>query len=253
MGGLIGMMLAAKHGAPIRRLVLNDVVRSSVGRAVPLKGYITRGKRFASVLEVETYLREVCAPFGPLTTSSASTWRATVRGAARTASSTCANDPAIGGGCTATSIRNFPMGRRCCAASTCWSVWSKVTCPVLVLRGADSEVLTRKTLDEMRERSPTSRASNPGRRPRAGADERRPDRGGQALPAQVMRLLLLLFCLPALAAEPLARAAGRGERRHHLRGQRVDVVSSQPLGEGFQSRRARHRRPQAGRHALFKA
>src|SRR4029077_14036369 len=68
MGGLIGMFLAAKKNSPIRRLVLNDV-----GALVPwsalfrMKGYITRGRSFASQAEVEAYLREVCAPFGPLT------------------------------------------------------------------------------------------------------------------------------------------------------------------------------------------
>jgi pimeloyl-ACP methyl ester carboxylesterase len=33
-------------------------------------------------------------------------------------------------------------------------VWSKITCPVLVLRGAESEVLLPRTLAEMRERKP---------------------------------------------------------------------------------------------------
>jgi pimeloyl-ACP methyl ester carboxylesterase len=35
-----------------------------------------------------------------------------------------------------------------------WNVWSKITCPVLVLRGAQSEVLLPRTLQEMRERKP---------------------------------------------------------------------------------------------------
>ncbi|MDE2358887.1 MAG: alpha/beta fold hydrolase [Betaproteobacteria bacterium] len=53
MGGLIGMLLAAKPGSPIRRLVLNDV-----GPFVPwdalisLKGHVGSETRFAS--EVET-------------------------------------------------------------------------------------------------------------------------------------------------------------------------------------------------------
>lgn len=32
-----------------------------------MKGYITRGKRFARLADVEAYLRKVCASFGPLT------------------------------------------------------------------------------------------------------------------------------------------------------------------------------------------
>ena len=38
-----------------------------------------------------------------------------------------------------------------------WNVWGKVKCPVLVLRGGDSEVLLPKTLEEMRERKPDLR------------------------------------------------------------------------------------------------
>src|SRR5204862_7532882 len=68
MGGLIGMMLAAKPDSPIRRLVLNDV-----GPLVPW-GALVRlklstsgaGARFASLAEVERHLRETCASFGPL-------------------------------------------------------------------------------------------------------------------------------------------------------------------------------------------
>ncbi len=68
MGGLMGMMLAAKRHSPIRRLVLNDV-----GPLVPWPALL-RMKRahsgapasFASLGEAEAHLREACAPFGPL-------------------------------------------------------------------------------------------------------------------------------------------------------------------------------------------
>src|SRR5256886_10421248 len=68
MGGLIGMMLAAKPDSPIRRLVLNDV-----GPLVPWRALLRlklstsgAGARFASLAEVEGHLRETCASFGPL-------------------------------------------------------------------------------------------------------------------------------------------------------------------------------------------
>jgi len=68
MGGLIGIMLAARAGNPIRRLVLNDV-----GPLVPwsslvrLKGYVGRSIRFESMQAVEEWVREVCASWGALT------------------------------------------------------------------------------------------------------------------------------------------------------------------------------------------
>ncbi len=155
MGGLIGMFLAAKRNSPIRRLVLNDV-----GALIPwsalfrMKGYITRGRRFASVAEVETYLREVCAPFGPLTDPQ---WQHLARHSARQSEDgayVLSYDPAIAEGLHGHIDREFPMGPDLLRGIDLWNVWSKLTCPVLVLRGAQSEVLLPRTLQEMRERKP---------------------------------------------------------------------------------------------------
>ena len=68
MGGLIGMLLAAKRGSPIRRLVLNDVGPFVPWNAlVRLKGHVGNTGALASADEVEQYVREACASFGPLT------------------------------------------------------------------------------------------------------------------------------------------------------------------------------------------
>ena len=45
----------------------------------------------------------------------------------------------------------FPFSARCENQS---SVWQAVQCPTLVLRGADSEVLTQETVARMQERAP---------------------------------------------------------------------------------------------------
>jgi pimeloyl-ACP methyl ester carboxylesterase len=158
MGGLIGMFLAARPNSPIRRLVLNDV-----GALVPwaalfrMKGYITRGRRFSNLGEVEAYLRQVCAPFGPLTDEQ---WQHMARFGARREEGAGSSpyllryDPAIGEGLHGHIDPEFPMGPDMLRGIDLWNVWSKVTCPTLVLRGADSEVLLRKTLDEMQSRKP---------------------------------------------------------------------------------------------------
>jgi pimeloyl-ACP methyl ester carboxylesterase len=155
MGGLIGMMLAAKRGSPIRRLVLNDVGPFISWSALfRLKGYITRGKRFASLDEVEAYLRNVCAPFGPLTDEQ---WQHLARHGARKAEDgeyKLRYDPAVGGGLHGHIDHEFPMGPDLMRGIDLWNVWGKVGCPVLVLRGAESEVLAKKTVEEMRERKP---------------------------------------------------------------------------------------------------
>jgi pimeloyl-ACP methyl ester carboxylesterase len=154
MGGLIGMMLAAKAGSPIRRLVLNDV-----GPFIPwgalfrMKGYITRGKRFAGMKEVEAYLREACAALGPLTERQ---WRHLVRYSARRADDegyVLRYDPAIEQG-HGHIDREFPMGPDVFRGVDLWSTWGKVSCPTLALRGAESEVLLPRTLREMKQRKP---------------------------------------------------------------------------------------------------
>jgi pimeloyl-ACP methyl ester carboxylesterase len=159
MGGLIGLFLAAKKNSPIRRLVLNDV-----GALIPwsalfrMKGYITRGRSFSSEAEVETYLREVCAPFGPLTDEQ---WRHMARyGARRIADGEASShwqlryDPAIGEGLHGHIDPEFPIGPDLLRGIDLWNIWGKLECPTLVLRGAQSEVLLPATLAEMKSRKP---------------------------------------------------------------------------------------------------
>ena len=155
MGGLLGMFLAAKRGSPIRRLVLNDV-----GALVPwsalfrMKGYITRGRRFRSTDEVEAYVRDVCAPFGPLTDAQ---WRHLAQHSAKRGEDgeyLLRYDPGIGEGLHGHIDPEFPIGPDLLRGIDLWNVWSRIKCPVLVLRGADSEVLLKKTLEEMKERKP---------------------------------------------------------------------------------------------------
>jgi pimeloyl-ACP methyl ester carboxylesterase len=155
MGGLIGMLLAARPGSPIRRLVLNDV-----GPLIPwsallrLKGYITRGRRFRSLDEVELYFRDVCASFGPLTDAQ---WRHLARHGARLGSEgeyELRYDPKIGDGLHGQVDPEFPLGPDLLRGIDLWNVWSKLEIPTLVLRGAESDVLRATTLKEMRERKP---------------------------------------------------------------------------------------------------
>jgi pimeloyl-ACP methyl ester carboxylesterase len=155
MGGLIGMLLAARSGSPIRRLVLNDV-----GPLIPwsallrMKGYITRGKSFSTLDEVEAYFRKVCASFGPLTDAQ---WKHLARhGARRTEEGAyeLTYDPKIGEGLHGHVDPEFPLGPDLLRGIDLWSVWAKLEIPTLVLRGAESDVLRPSTLEEMRRRKP---------------------------------------------------------------------------------------------------
>jgi pimeloyl-ACP methyl ester carboxylesterase len=68
MGGLLGIMLAARSNSPIRRLVLNDVGPFISWQALARlkKLHVRRTERFDDLREVQEYIRNVCAEFGPL-------------------------------------------------------------------------------------------------------------------------------------------------------------------------------------------
>ena len=155
MGGLLGMFLAAKRRSPIRHLVLNDV-----GALVPwgalfrIKGYVTRDRRFKDLDAVEAYLREVCASFGPLSDAQ---WRHLATHSAQDGPDgelVLRYDPGIGESLQGRIDPEFPIGLELMRGIDLWSLWNKVACPTLVLRGAESEVLQKETVDEMRKRKP---------------------------------------------------------------------------------------------------
>jgi pimeloyl-ACP methyl ester carboxylesterase len=152
MGGLIGMLLAAKPHSPIRRLVLNDVGPFiSWGSLYRLKGYVGGAVSFGGLAEAEAYLRSVLAPFGSLTDEQ---WRhladhsvfATEEGRFQ-----LRYDPAIASSMRASHADpEFPLGLNFISGIDLWNVWSDIRCPTLVLRGAESDVLSRDTLARMR-------------------------------------------------------------------------------------------------------
>ena len=155
MGGLIGILLAAKAGSPIRRLVLNDV-----GPFVPwsalfrMKGYVGRTPRFGELAEVEAYLRTVCVGFGSLSDAQ---WAHLARHGARAIEDggyALRYDPDIGRNMRGRLDPELPIGPDLLRGVDLWSTWDKVACPMLVLRGAESEVLLPQTLGEMRRRKP---------------------------------------------------------------------------------------------------
>lgn len=155
MGGLIGMLLAAKPGSPIRRLVMNDV-----GPFVPwnalirLKGHVGTQTRFASPAEVEAYLRKACADFGPL---DAEWWRHLSRHSAEpdpAGGYRLRYDPNISRGLAVHLDPELPIGPEFLRGIDLWSIWKEIRCPVLVLRGAESEVLPAEVAAEMVRRKP---------------------------------------------------------------------------------------------------
>ena len=145
MGGLIGMVLAAQPGSPIERLVLNDV-----GAVIPkaalerIRSYVGRDPRFKSFQELEAYVRMVLAPFGPLADAQ---WRHLAGHGAKQhedGSWGMCYDPGIG----------IPFQKWPLADVDLWQHYDAIRCPTLLLRGAQSDLLTRDTAVQMTQRGP---------------------------------------------------------------------------------------------------
>jgi pimeloyl-ACP methyl ester carboxylesterase len=142
LGGHIGMEIAARARSPVRRLVLNDFgARVPVAALQRIAAYLRRARAFASLAEVEAYLRDVYAPFGNLTDEQ---WRhMAVHGVVQDKDGLRLHyDPAI--------VAQF--SRPMLLDVVLWRVWEQVSCPVLILRGEDSDLLLPATVAEMKRR-----------------------------------------------------------------------------------------------------
>ncbi|MEO0342064.1 MAG: alpha/beta hydrolase [Pseudomonadota bacterium] len=141
MGGIIGMVLAAAHQSPIRRLVINDVGpyidRESL---VKIGEYIGRSGEFASRKDAEIYMREIYADFGPMDDEG---WDHMVKYSTyRTATGSYRMKMDKGvGEAFRDQISMFDVDM--------WDVWERITCPVLILRGADSQFFDKSVAEKM--------------------------------------------------------------------------------------------------------
>ena len=143
LGGHVGMEMAALEGAPIRRLVLNDFGARISGVALQRIGAYLRVKRhFADIPALEAHLRAIHEGFGKLTDAQ---WRHIAEHSAvktETGEYTQHFDPAIGRAFSWPLIVDISL----------WDVWEKVSCPTLILRGEDSDLLHASTVREMQKR-----------------------------------------------------------------------------------------------------
>lgn len=145
MGGVIGMAAAAADDSPVRRLVLNDIgpfiPRAALQR---LAAYLREAPVFDDLEAAEARLRETRAPFGDLTDAQ---WRRMAERSTRpTDDGRCRlhYDPDI-------AVRFLETAD---VDTEIWSLWDAIECPVLVLRGEDSDLLLAETATEMQARGP---------------------------------------------------------------------------------------------------
>lgn len=148
MGGMLGMLLASRPETPIRRLVLNDI-----GTVIPKESMARIGKyagtdpRFNTYAEIEQYVRTVSASFGPLTDAQ---WQhMTVHNSRQHDDDRWGMnyDPAIA----------LPFRKAIDKDIVLWNYYDAISCPTLLLRGEQSDVLPRDVAMEMTQRGPRPR------------------------------------------------------------------------------------------------
>jgi pimeloyl-ACP methyl ester carboxylesterase len=149
MGGLIGMALAALDGSPIRRLVLNDVGPVlEVAALARIGAYLGKPARWATVEEAAAALRAISAGFGPHTPEQ---WLALSRPMLKPDGDgwVLHYDPRI-----ADVFRTLTPEVARAGESLQWALYDRLRCPTLLLRGADSDLLSVSTAQAMTRRGP---------------------------------------------------------------------------------------------------
>jgi len=148
MGGILGMMMAATSGNPIRRLVINDI-----GAVIAKAGL----ERIASYVGLDPKFDSLDALADAMAANfvgSDKVPRATIlkiaEGAARKLPDGrygLAYDPHIADVFKATPPQDVDL----------FPFWDRIACPTLVLRGGVSDILSRETAEQMTQRGPKAR------------------------------------------------------------------------------------------------
>ncbi len=150
MGGLIGLGLASLPDSPVDKLILNDIGPTLGAEALQRIGdYIGQDVRFPTFEVGARFIRDVSLPFGE---HSEAEWH-------KLAADVLRQDK------DGQWIRHYDMGlalpfRSATPESVAadeamlWAAYDAVRCPTLLVRGADSDLLTRETAAIMGTRGP---------------------------------------------------------------------------------------------------
>lgn len=160
MGGLIGMAIAGQPGlplpAPVRKLVLNDVGPAIEWAAIQrIAAYLGKAGHFASLQQAADAMWAVSRSFGPHTTEQ---WLALSRHmvkpvpGAQDGSVMLHYDPAIAVAVRAATEESARQGE-----AQLWTLYDQIQAQVLILRGAESDLLSEKTALAMTQRGPRAR------------------------------------------------------------------------------------------------
>lgn len=160
MGGLIGLAIAAQPTLAPRRLVLNDVGPAiQLGALQRIGTYLGNNPQFEDEQAACDYLASISTGFGP---HSPAQWRDLCKPMLREQDGKwhLHYDPAIAqplrallnNGDEEGALRAVKEGK-----NALWQLYDAITCETLLLRGAESDLLSRETADLMSTRGPKAK------------------------------------------------------------------------------------------------
>lgn len=149
MGGLIGLGMASLPGSPVRRLVLNDVGPTIQPASLQRIGsYLGQPAHWKTLDEAADALWAISQGFGPHTREQ---WLALTEPqiVAHGDGFKPRYDPAI-----AVPFRAITPEIAAAGEAMLWHSYDRIVCPTLLLRGAQSDLLSRETALAMTQRGP---------------------------------------------------------------------------------------------------
>jgi len=149
MGGLIGILIAGQAGSPVSRLVINDVGPQMDAVALARIGeYLGQPMRFANIEQATDYISQVAAPFGLKTRDQ---WRSITETVLRPDGDAWVlhYDPAI-----AVPFKTMTAQAAAQGQALLWALYDQIRCPTLLIRGAQSDLLSHETALAMTQRGP---------------------------------------------------------------------------------------------------
>lgn len=153
MGGMIGMALASLPGNPIQKLILNDIGPALSGAGLERIGqYVGQPIRFATFKEADDYIRSISVSFGEHTEEQ---WQKLSRDVL------CQDKDGMW-------TRNYDLKLALAIQAITpdmvkgmealmWAAYEAISCPTLLLRGTESDLLLSDTAQQMTQRGPKAK------------------------------------------------------------------------------------------------
>lgn len=154
MGGLIGIFMASQKNSPIKKMILNDVGPRIEPTALKrLNDYVGKPLRFNSKKEGLIYLNRICEPFG---TFSPEQWKDYNGPHLKKDGDQWIvhYDPDIVKPFAAVNKMTSMMGEM-----MTWKAYDAIKAEMLIVRGADSDLISAKTVSEMCRRNPKAKST----------------------------------------------------------------------------------------------